>query len=325
MKIIITGATGSLGAHLTRHYAAAGHEVVAVGRTRQPPEQLLKIAWWQRADITHAFSLPDADVIVHAAGLADDRASRQELFAANVLGTQNVIEAAGHIPKFVFISSSSVYHFSEEPIREEFSAYSSEQNLSPYGWSKLQSEKIVLEKSKSEQNIILRPRGIYGPGDKVLLPRLLRMVKNGKMISPGKMNVQLSMTHFENLAHAVDCAISNTEKGNRAYNVADENSYALFDALKKLLDAIHQTDLPVTRLPLWLIQLLAQLRLAGLSPLFLNTVTRNVVLDISRIRSELNYQPKREFYSAVPEISSWVEKIGGVEVLKNGGAALPWK
>lgn len=325
MKIIITGATGSLGAHLTRHYAAAGNEVVAIGRTNNPPAELLKIAAWQQADITTSFDLPEADVIVHAAGLADDHASTEQLFAANVLGTQHVLAAARHIPKFVHISSSSVYTFANEPIREEFSSLSTEKNLSPYGWSKLLSENIVFNTSKSEQNTILRPRGIYGPGDKVLLPRLLRMVKNGKMISPGAMNVKLSMTHFENLAHAVDCAIAGTEKGNRAYNVADQTSYILFDVLKHLLDAIHQTELPVTRLPMWLVQLLAQFRIAGLSPLFLNTITRDVVLDISRIKYELNYRPEREFYSAIPEISKWVEKVGGVEVLKNGNAALAWK
>lgn len=325
MKIIITGATGSLGAHLVRHYAAAGHEILAVGRTANPPVTLLKLAKWQQADITKTLSFPEADVIVHCAGLADDRANRQDLFAANVLGTENVCLAAKHIPLFIHISSSSVYSFSQDPISEDYISHSSEKNLSPYGWSKLLAEKTILEKSHSTKNVILRPRGIYGPGDKVLLPRLLGMVKNERFISPGKMNVLLSMTHFENLAHAIDCVLRSALQGNREYNIADAQPYVLFDVLKQLLDAIHKNNLPIKHLPLWALRPLALLRVGGLSPLFLNTITKNVTLDITRARTELNYQPIREFDSSVSELAAWVEKMGGPDIVRSGSAELAWR
>jgi nucleoside-diphosphate-sugar epimerase len=325
MKIIITGATGSLGAHLVRHYAAAGHEVVALGRTQRPPCALLKLAVWHNADITKPFKLPDADHIIHAAGLADDHASKEDLWKANVIGTQHVCEAASHIPSFVHISSSSVYTNFPEAISELFTEHSHERNLSPYGWSKLQSERVVLEKRSNAHATILRPRGIYGPGDKVLLPRLLRMVKNGSMVAPGEMSVKLSLTHFENLAHAIDCAFRFPQNSNRAYNLSDANPYILFEALKQLLDGIFKTNLPVKHLPLWMVKLLAQFRISGLSPLFVNTVSQNVVLDITKIRDEINYQPPREFYSSIPEISSWIEQIGGVDVLKTANPELAWK
>ncbi|HTF05476.1 MAG TPA: NAD(P)-dependent oxidoreductase [Bacteroidia bacterium] len=324
MKIIVTGATGSLGAHLTRHFSSQGHQVFALGRVSDPPKALLKYARYIRAELTEPVELPAADVIVHTSGLANDHSSHEELFDANVTATRNVCDASRHIPTFIHISSSSVYRFSEDTITEDFISESRKSNLTPYGWSKLLGEEIIQEHCDSGNVFILRPRGIYGPGDKVLLPRLLGMVRKGKMVSPGKMNVRLSMTHFENLAHGIDCCIASGKNGKHTYNVTDNEPNILFDVLKKLLEAVNKRELDVKYIPIWLLRGMAALKLSDVSPLFLDIVTNDVVLDISRIRSELNYAPKKEFYSSVPEIVDWVERAGGIEVVKKGEAALAW-
>lgn len=324
MKIIITGATGSLGAHLVRYFHRAGHEVIASGRISKPPKALHDYANYFQAEIEQPFEFPPADVIIHCAALASDTATAPELYKANVVGTANVCDASKHIPKFIHVSSSSVYPILNKPLTEDLSSLATETNLSPYGLSKLLAEGVINEHCIASQRLILRPRGIYGPGDKVLFPRVLQMMKNGKMIAPGKMDVQTSMTHFDNFAHAVECCIVSDKQGSHTYNVSDASTMRLFDSLKMIQDAIHKQNVPVKHIPISVIKLLAAFGAKGLTPLFVRTISSNVILDISKIRNEINYQPRTTFIQALPLIADWVEKIGGVEVLAQGKADLAW-
>lgn len=324
MKIIITGATGSLGAHLVRYFHRAGHEVIASGRMSKPPKALHDFANYFQAEISQPFEFPHADVIIHSAALASDVASAPDLYKANVVGTMNVCDASKHIQKFIHVSSSSVYPILNKPLTEDLSSLSNEKNLSPYGLSKLLAEGVINEHCAARQRFILRPRGIYGPGDKVLFPRVLQMMRNGKMIAPGKMDVQTSMTHFDNFAHAVDCCVASNKTGTHVYNVADASTMKLFDSLKMIQDAIHKQNVPVKYIPISAIRLLAAFGAKGLTPLFVRTITSDVVLDISKIQSELCYAPKMTFAHSLKEITNWLEKIGGVDVLREGKAELAW-
>lgn len=324
MKIIVTGATGSLGAHLVRHFSTAGHDVLATSRAKTPPARLSEFANYLSADISEAFELPEADLMIHCAALADDHAGHEALYEANVIGTRNVCEAAKHIPKFIHVSSASVYPALNKSISETDSELSNAKNLSVYGITKLLSEGIVKEMCSSPSCFILRPRGIYGIGDRVLLPRALELVRNGKMISPGKMNVKSSMTHFENFAHAVECCIRTDKSGTHIYNVTDLEPEILFSTLKQLLDTIHGKSLPVKHIPISVIRFLAMFDAQGLTPMFVRTISKDIVLDISKIRNEINYQPRATFVQALPLIAGWVENIGGAAALSRGKTELPW-
>ena len=324
MKIIITGATGTLGAHLVRALSRSGHKIIATGRTTHPPKRLLDFAEYVQADITHPFSLPDADAIVHCAALASDKAETDEYYAANVTGTRNVCEAARHIPLFIHVSSSSVYPVLDKPLTEDLSSLGDDFNLSPYGLSKLLSEGVVAEFCESPQRFILRPRGLYGPGDKVLLPRMLDMVKDGKVVVPGKMDVQTSLTHLDNFAHAVMCCLNSHRDGLNIYNVSDAHTEILFDSVKKMQDAFYKKELPVKHIPLFVVKTLAAFGARGLTPLYVRTITSDIVLDISKIQRELGYAPQRYFSEALPELVSWGERVGGVESLRSAKQELAW-
>src|SRR4051794_4264024 len=105
MKIIITGATGSLGAYLTRWFSEKSHDVIAVGRTENPPARLHEYAAYTRADICSSFSLPKADICIHTAALADDKAKKTDLYITNVAGTENVANAAKYCKTFIHVST----------------------------------------------------------------------------------------------------------------------------------------------------------------------------------------------------------------------------
>ena len=324
MKIIITGATGSLGAFFTRWFSAKGHQVFALGRTEFPPSSLLACSTYIRADITKPLVLPDADVCIHCAGLADDKAKYIDLYAANVEGTKNVVTAARHCQTFIHISSSSVYLHSDAPLQETMAGEKWGKRLSPYGKSKLLAEEEVTTNAKNESCFILRPRAIYGAGDKVLLPRLLKLVRGNTMLRPGDMNVNLSLTHFANHAQVVEDCIHRPKWGKHIYNVSDDEVYVLYDVVKKLLTTVYATQLQEKKFPLWVLQLMSTFGLGDATPLFVKTISKSLVLDISKIKRELNYSPTMNLDSSLNEIKHWVSAIGGTGVLKKADPRLAW-
>ena len=324
MKIIITGATGAFGGAMVRYFAKKGHDIIAIGRMESPPAALLELATYLKADIIQPFELPEADVCIHAAALSDDKASAKALYVPNVLGTKHTVEAAKNCKRFIFISSSSVYLPEEGLITEEMAGKQNNKILSTYGKSKLLSEEMLTDTFKGERCFILRPRAFYGPGDTQILPRMMKLVKKEVFERPGKMEIQLSMTHYYNMAKAIECCINSDLKGIRIYNVADEEVYTMIITLRKIFETIYKKTLPEKEINIKLLRVLAVFRIGGITSLLVRALTQNMVLDISKIKQELGYASIIDLNASLTEIGEWVQDIGGPNVLKNPERLLNW-
>lgn len=119
-------------------------------------------------DLLSPRSLCDgADAVVHIAGTinAPDRAAYD---AGNVAGTQSIVAAAraAGIKRFIHVSSLAA----REP------------GLSGYGASKAAAEAVVA--GSGLDAAIVRPPGVYGPGDRETLP-FFQMVVRGFAVLPG--------------------------------------------------------------------------------------------------------------------------------------------
>ena len=323
MKVLVTGATGAFGAAITKYLANAGYEVIASGRKAVPPGDLKQYATYLQYDITNQMTLPEVDAIIHAAALSDDKTKAPDLYLPNVIGTKNVAEAAGK-SKFIFISSSSVYLPCDQPITEEMAGKQNNKLLSAYGESKLLSEEILKESYGGDSCFILRPRAFYGVGDTQILPRMMKLVKKDVFNKPGSLEIELSMTHYENMGRAVECCLQSNRKGFHTYNVADQEVYTMIDVLRKLFAAIYGKQLQEREVNILLLKVLAFFRVAGFTPLLVRALTQNMVLDISKIERELGYTSKRTFEESLERIEAWVKQIGGPEVLKTGNKKLIW-
>ncbi len=324
MKIIITGATGSLGAYLTRYYSQQGNDVIACGRDKNPPKNLLKFASYLNIDINNEFELPDADVCIHTAALSDDKASYNDLYTPNVTGTRNTARASKSVKTFIQISSSSVYLPHPAKITEDMAGNQNNKLLSPYGKSKLAAEMILAETTKHESCFILRPRAFYGPGDRVIMPRILKLVKNGVFSRPGEMKTSVSLTHYENIAKASDLCIASGKKGINIYNVADDEVYIFVEVIRKIIAAFYSGPVKEKEIGLWFLKLISVFKIGGITPLLVRSFSQDMVLDISKIKKELNYKPVQNFDSALPELKDWINRVGGVEELKTGNRKYAW-
>ena len=113
MKVLVTGAAGFIGRHVSAKLVEAGHEVLGMDVALQP----VKGYWhmWYIADITKPLDpIPDLDAVVHLAAVAAPRecdANPTRAFDVNVNGTLQVLNMAlkSGAKKVVFSSSAHVY------------------------------------------------------------------------------------------------------------------------------------------------------------------------------------------------------------------------
>lgn len=181
LTLAITGGTGFVGGHALAAAAARGHRVRALARRPQPPAAGVE---WIAGTLDDAVALAlltaGADAVIHIAGVTNAR-TNAEFEAGNVRGTANLLAARADLP-LVHVSSLSA----REP------------QLSVYGASKLAGEKLAA--AAPGRVAILRPPGVYGPGDQEILT-LFRAVKAGLVPLPA--GARASMLYGADLGEAL--------------------------------------------------------------------------------------------------------------------------
>jgi DNA-binding NtrC family response regulator len=76
----------------------------------------------------------------------------------------------------------------------------------------LDKKQLVLENKSIPHKFILRPRAIYGINDRLILPRLLKLVKGNRILFPKHITDKISLTHISNFISAIDLCIQNSKQ-----------------------------------------------------------------------------------------------------------------
>lgn len=179
--VALTGATGFVGRVTLDRLVEAGWHVRALTRRDQPKKAGVT---WVNGALDRADTLTElcdgANAVLHVAGVvnAPDAAGFE---AGNVNGTANIIAAAREagIRRFVHVSSLAAKH----------------PGLSLYGASKAHGEKLV--GTSMLDWTIVRPPGVYGPGDTEMFD-MFRLAAKGWAVLPPKGRV--SLIHVDDLA-----------------------------------------------------------------------------------------------------------------------------
>jgi len=235
-RILITGASGFVGSSFCRRFAErADLELRGIGR------RAADLPNYIRADLTQPLRLDwQPDVVIHAAARSSPWGSLQEFRKQNVLATQNVIHfcEARKVPRLIYISSSSVFYreadqlamTEESPIGPDF--------VNHYARTKFEGEELV--RGFSGSSCVLRPRAVFGAGDTVLFPRILRAAQQGKMAfisRPGEPPAIGDLIHIDSLCdYMLRAALDPTITGS--FNLTNDDPVELQSFLLRIFEEL---------------------------------------------------------------------------------------
>jgi dihydroflavonol-4-reductase len=251
-KILVTGAAGFLGSHLTRQLVARGADVRVLLRPSSNNRAIADLPLeYMTGDLRDAASLDRAlagvQRVFHVA--ADYRLwSRrsQDIYDSNVGGTKNLVTAAKRagVEQFIYTSTVATIAVDRPDRPNEFTDAKLEEMVGHYKRSKWLAEKEVLDAAKHGfPAIIAMPTTPVGPWDWKPTPtgKIILDFLNGKM--PGYVETGLNFVGVE------ECAAGHVliaEKGiaGERYLLGAENL-----TLKSVLDLLAQlTGLPAPSL-----------------------------------------------------------------------------
>ncbi|HVR69761.1 MAG TPA: NAD-dependent epimerase/dehydratase family protein [Vicinamibacteria bacterium] len=240
MKVVVTGAAGFIGSHLSERLLREGHEVTGIDAfvdyyprpvkeknlaacRAQPGFRLVEGAL---QDLDLPPLLEGARVVFHLAAQAGVRASwgrEFELYTGhNVLATQRLLEAAvlAGTPRVVCASSSSVYGDSRDmPLREDAACHP----VSPYGVTKLAAEHLgqLYGRNHGLPVVSLRYFTVYGPRQRpdMAFHRFLKAARDGETIRVyGDGGQTRDFTYIEDIVAATRASADSGRPGC-VYNV----------------------------------------------------------------------------------------------------------
>jgi len=238
VRVLVTGATGFIGGVLAGQLAARGDRVRALVRAASQTHELARLGVeLAPGDVGDPASLRRAvdgcEGVVHLAG-AVKALSGAELFRANADGTRNVVEACARTGcRLVYVSSLAAAGPSTggRPRREE----DPPAPVSRYGESKLAGESAVRAAVGRVPASIVRPPVVYGPGDKELMPQLLRMARLGLVFRAGFAEKRFSLVHVEDLCRGLAAVL---DRGTRVEAEGGAGVYFLDDGIDRSWDEI---------------------------------------------------------------------------------------
>lgn len=330
MKALITGATGLVGSNLAARLSREGtHTIRVLVRTESDLSFLktLKNIEYVYGDIRDKGSLAGAlsgiEVVFHCAAFVSDWASRDEMYAINVTGLQNIMDAAlaAGVKRFVDISSMVVLGMDTQDNLDELAPYV--ETGDNYNHTKIEAEKLAIRYylEKKLPVVILRPPYIYGPRDRQLLPRVLKYLKNGqyKYIDGG--NNPFSLVYVGNLVDAMVRAATAEKAVGQIYHITDGENVTRRQLIELICDILgykkptKSIPLGVARKVAWLLETINKIFGIKTPPLLnrfrIKFMYTYLTFNISKAKRDLGYAP-RPFAVCMKETLEWYKKEGSV-------------
>lgn len=290
MRIVVTGAAGFVGSHLSERLLAAGHEVHGVDsftRFYARAQKEANLAEAQRAPGFRLFectastpeglaqALSGAGAVCHLAGRPGVRGGAPHAFEeANVRTTEAVLRAAAAagVGRVVLASSSSVYGPVDGPAAEDAPL----RPLSHYGRSKLRAERMAARMADKLgiELVVLRYFTVYGPRqrpDMAFARYAAAAMTGGRMPVLGDGGQTRDFTYVGDACEATLLALDRGHAG-ATYNVSGGRPATLAEAFALLGGALGAAPELSPAAP------------DGREP-------RSTAADLTRARADLGYEP----------------------------------
>lgn len=216
--VLVTGASGFIGAHLVRLLVARGHPVSCLVRPTSHVKELLAAGAElvtgdvnDRAGVSRAIALSNARVVFHLAGLVRAM-SAQDFMRVNAESVEVVAAACTEQtqrPVLLLVSSLAAAGPSGEAPKVESDP---PLPVSDYGRSKFAGEQAAARYTRALPITIVRPCAVFGAGDRGTYEIFKPVARSGIHVVRGHGDLRISLIAVADLVH---CIVLAAEKGER--------------------------------------------------------------------------------------------------------------
>ena len=303
---LVTGATGFIGANLTRRLVALGEQVHVILRNQSDT--------WRIADLPsgvvrfHHGDLSDGPrlveiiqeikprVVFHCAayGVASADTDVSQIFDTNVLGTIKLMDALSTVEFDVFVNTGSFFEYGNQSLPATEDA--DPKPLSAYGAAKLASTLYCQMKARSEDYpvVTLRLFYPYGPfeGPSRLIPAVIRSCLERRELA---LTSGTQYRDFIFVGDVVDAYLKAAETlglGGQVFNIGSGTGRRLREVIEHLISVLGSHTAPH-----W-----------GSLPARKFDVVR-CDADVTHARQVLGWSPKVSLSDGLSETAAWHESI----------------
>ncbi|SCW00993.1 LAFE_0D02674g1_1 [Lachancea fermentati] len=342
-SVLLVGGAGFLGLHLIEQF----HNIsprpdIHVFDVRPLPERISKQFTFDPStikvhqgdltseeDVERAIKESNANVLVHSA--SPMHGNSQEIYEkVNVKGTRNLLNVSKRlgIEAFVYTSSAGVIFNGHDVHNADETWPIPEIPMDGYNETKAIAEEMVLEANDPSSKfftIALRPAGIFGPGDRQLVPGLRSVAKLGQSkFQLGDNNNLFDWTYAGNVADAHVLAAEKLLNPSTASQVSGEtffitnDSPAYFWALARTVWKAdghidkHTIVLnrPVAIVAGYLSEFFSKLtgKEPGLTPFRVKIVCAYRYHNIAKAKRLLGYKPRVDIEEGIQKTLAWMDE-----------------
>jgi len=308
---------------LVRRLVKEGHEVCSFSRKKYPEHEQLGVhsMCGDVADLEDCMEACEGvDVVFHIAGKVGVWGSYAEFFAANVGGTQHIIQACLEqgVGTFIFTSSASVVFGGSSLEGVDESHDYPQKPVSHYTSTKAEAERLVLNANcNSLRTISLRPHIVWGPGDTQITPKILKRAQAGRLRKPGKKDYLTDITYIDNFIDAQLLAMKKLgetgEVSGRAFFITNGEPVLAWDFINAIVvsEGLPQVSKTFPKsaalLAAWCLEAFYKITGVKKEPFITRFLVQELCthhwFDISAARDLLEYTPRIHFKEGLKRIS----------------------
>lgn len=268
-------------------------------------------------DITDKSSLTGkiqgTDTIIHIAGVIYPKKIKT-LYQVNSIGTKNLVDecVTNGVERFIFIGTDSICGRGTK-LKRIFDGKTANNPYRNYGKSKSIAEDYVLENSKKGliKGTSLRAFWFFGPFAPDRQLDFLKMFNWPRQIVFGDGNNYRSITHVDNLIHAIFLVLNNVKTHGKWYWITDDDpGHTVNDIYRKIAEIRRVTYKPLY-IPIWVCKIIniADLILSKIGILHptIHAAGKfyfDIAGRIDEAKHDFNYHPIVSFEEAIEELKS---------------------
>jgi len=314
-KVLVTGAGGFIGSHLTEALLEAGRAVRALDLNLDRIQHLALTPDLQaltcdiRDEKAVEKALAGVGTVFHlAAAHLGASTPETEFQQVNVDAVKNLVSIANRagVQRFIHCSSVGVFGRIENPPADETTICRPELT---YERTKLEGEKSVLEQGKSGelQVVVLRPVWVYGPGCG-RTEKLFRAISKGRFVVAGQGGTLRHCIYIRDMIDAFLLAETSLAASGEVMIVGDQEATTIRDLVDKIAKMTGAK--PPRSVPLGLLWAAAVTAEAAFLPLgkeppisrrSLRFFTGNTAFSTERARSLLGFEPRYDLTRGLAE------------------------